>query len=106
MSPHYQPNGVPLTPHESEILVVLIEECGEVIQAATKLLRFGKENRPDDGGVGAGEPNTVVLSKEVGDLRYLLTMVRDAGLTEELIERQAQERKHDRLRWFMQTQGP
>ncbi len=98
MSERYQPNGKPLTDREREILTILMEECAEVTQAASKLLRFGKENRPDN-----GISNVDTLSRECGDLRYLLTMVRDAGLTDEAIEIDAQARKHDRLRWFMQT---
>lgn len=46
-----------------EKLVLLIEECGEVIQAATKCLRFGYERNWPDYGV-----NHEVLSKELGDL--------------------------------------
>lgn len=47
-----------------ELLILLIEECGEVIQAATKCLRFGYDA---DHGVGYGR-NDVVLSREAGDL--------------------------------------
>jgi hypothetical protein len=47
-----------------ELLVLLIEECGEVIQAATKCLRFGFDV---DHGVDYGN-NRMVLSRELGDL--------------------------------------
>jgi NTP pyrophosphatase (non-canonical NTP hydrolase) len=47
-----------------DLLVLLVEECGEVIQAATKCLRFGFDV---DNGTGYGN-NRDVLSKEVGDL--------------------------------------
>ncbi len=46
-----------------ERLVLLVEECGEVIQAATKCLRFGWDRDQPDYGV-----NHKVLAKEVGDL--------------------------------------
>jgi NTP pyrophosphatase (non-canonical NTP hydrolase) len=46
-----------------EKLVLLIEECGEVIQAATKCLRFGWDR--DHPGYGC---NKIVLAGEVGDL--------------------------------------
>lgn len=46
-----------------ECLILLIEECGEVIQAATKCLRFGWDRNQPDYGV-----NHEVLAKEVGDL--------------------------------------
>ena len=44
--------------------MLLIEECGEVIQAATKCLRFGYDV---DHGVDYGN-NKMVLSREIGDL--------------------------------------
>lgn len=47
-----------------DLLILLIEECGEVIQAATKCLRFGFDV---DHGVDYGN-NRTVLSREVGDL--------------------------------------
>lgn len=46
-----------------DLLVLLIEECGEVIQAATKCLRFGY-NR-DFPGYGQ---NGLVLAKEFGEM--------------------------------------
>lgn len=94
----YKPNGKPLTDREREILTVLMEECAEVIQAASKLLRFGKENRPD-----TGVSNIETLSRECGDLRYMLAMTRDANLTVMEIEVEQEQRKHDRMRWFMQS---
>lgn len=51
-----------------ELLVLLIEECGEVIQAATKCLRFGYEVDQD---IGYGR-NSDVLSKECGDLQAVM----------------------------------
>lgn len=46
-----------------ETLILLIEECGEVIQAATKCLRFGFERDWPGYGVNHEE-----LAKEVGEL--------------------------------------
>lgn len=55
----------PLT--QEEKLILLIEECGEVIQAATKCLRFGfKRDWP---GYGV---NHIVLAQEIGDLLGLV----------------------------------
>lgn len=53
-----------------ELLILLIEECGEVIKAATKCLRFGYDV---DHGTGYGN-NRDELAKEMGEL----TAVRDA----------------------------
>jgi NTP pyrophosphatase (non-canonical NTP hydrolase) len=46
-----------------ELLVLLIEECAEVIQAATKCLRFGYDR--DEPGYGI---NSDVLAGEIGDV--------------------------------------
>lgn len=46
-----------------ELLVILMEECAEVIKAASKCLRFGfTRNHPSYGD------NDKVLSSEIGDL--------------------------------------
>jgi hypothetical protein len=90
---------MPLTEYEREVLIVLMEECAEVTQAASKLLRFGKENRPEPDS----RPNTEILAGEIGELRYLLAMVKDLDLYDPQIEVQASQRKRDRMRWFMQT---
>jgi NTP pyrophosphatase (non-canonical NTP hydrolase) len=46
-----------------ELLVLLIEECGEVIQAATKCLRFGFARLEPHYGI-----NSEILAQEAGDL--------------------------------------
>lgn len=51
-----------------DLLILLVEECGEVIQAATKCLRFGFDV---DHGVEYGN-NKLVLSYEVGDLLAII----------------------------------
>jgi NTP pyrophosphatase (non-canonical NTP hydrolase) len=48
----------------NDLLILLIEECSEVIQAATKCQRFGFES---DHGTGYGR-NDEVLAQEIGDL--------------------------------------
>lgn len=53
----------PLTASKAEALTLLVEECGEVIQAATKLLRFGEIANP-----WTGERNAEVLARELGDV--------------------------------------
>ena len=59
MAEHF--NG--LTPGEAERLALLIEECGEVIQAASKALRHGMSSRWDN-----GQSNKVKLEEELGHL--------------------------------------
>ena len=53
-----------MTLTRDELLILLIEECGEVIQAATKCLRFGYDV---DHGTGYGN-NRTKLSKELGEM--------------------------------------
>ncbi len=51
-----------------ELLVLLIEECAEVIQAAAKCLRFGYDVDHD---IGYGR-NSDELAKECGDLQAVM----------------------------------
>jgi hypothetical protein len=51
-----------------DLLVLLIEECSEVIQAATKCLRFGYDVDHD---IGYGR-NSDELAKECGDLQAVM----------------------------------
>lgn len=94
----YKPNGIPLTDFERELLVILMEECAEVIQAASKLVRFGKENRPDN-----GESNVCTLSVEYGEVLAVAEMVEDAGLIAPAAIGAGMDRKRERLAHFMQT---
>lgn len=52
-----------ITEAERERLVLLAEECAEVIQAATKILRWGWESTYDD-----GTTNLAQLRTELDDL--------------------------------------
>lgn len=53
---------------QDDLLILLIEECGEVIQAATKCLRFGFDVDHD---IGYGR-NSDALAKECGDLQAVM----------------------------------
>lgn len=67
---------LPPTPHERELLEILIEECAEVQQRATKMLRFGvREVQP-----GQPDDNRRRLGLEIGDLRYMIGEVLKAHL--------------------------
>jgi NTP pyrophosphatase (non-canonical NTP hydrolase) len=59
-----------LTDAESERLALLIEECGEVIQAATKVLRHGWASRYDN-----SETNQEALEREIGDVQAVLFLM-------------------------------
>ena len=58
-----------LTEKQDEVLTILIEECSEVIQAATKMKRFGlTSTHPDE----ITQTNYIRLSKEIGDLSAMI----------------------------------
>jgi hypothetical protein len=61
-----------LTPAQAERLAMLIEECGEVIQIAGKILRHGYQSyHPERPHVS----NAQLLSQEVCDLQAVATEV-------------------------------
>lgn len=53
---------------EDEILTILMEECGEVIQSCSKVIRFGSAENYDN------------LQKEIGDLMCMLELMSENGL--------------------------
>ena len=69
MAEHF--NG--LHPAEAERLALLVEECGEVIQAACKVLRHGYKSY--DPTVRGGPDNQEALAKEMGDLRVAMELM-------------------------------
>lgn len=76
MAKRYESKGTPLNEREREILENLIEECGEVVQAATKLLRFGKE----DTSPSTGASNTYTFGIEVGQLGAMVELAQQEKL--------------------------
>jgi NTP pyrophosphatase (non-canonical NTP hydrolase) len=62
-----------LSPAERERLVMLVEECGEVIQAAAKILRHGYQS----GHPGGGPSNRQLLVDEIKDVFTILTVMHD-----------------------------
>lgn len=60
----------PMNKGQVERLFLLIEECGEVIQAATKVLRHGWEGSYDN-----GEKNRAALERELGDVLAILALM-------------------------------
>lgn len=53
-----------------EDLVLVIEECAEVIQAATKIMRFGEDDHHPTYYNGAR--NSEVLAEEIGQLLHCI----------------------------------
>lgn len=65
-----------LTPAEVERLAMLIEECGEVIQIASKVLRHGYDSyHPND----PSTDNRELLSRELTDLISIHVLMMSRG---------------------------
>lgn len=86
--------------HQEECLNILQEECAEVIQAASKIKRFGVVGKP----INTTLTNKESLEMELGDVLALVDMVckSNLGVTVEGIER-ARINKMERLSRFMHT---
>ena len=92
----------PLNEHQQECLLVLMEECSEVIQAASKIKRFGVVGK----NTKTVLTNLQNLEAELGDILALIDMVVNSnlGITKEGIEK-ARIDKMARLATFMHTWG-
>jgi len=60
------------THEEKEILNILLEECSEVIQAISKIFRFGFDSRHPDYPLLT---NRVHLMEELGDLHCMMNLL-------------------------------
>jgi NTP pyrophosphatase (non-canonical NTP hydrolase) len=67
---------------KEEILLILMEECAEVAQQASKCIRFG------------GEKNDYELAKEIGDLICMVDLLKECGsLNEDTIFYQSEAKR-------------
>jgi NTP pyrophosphatase (non-canonical NTP hydrolase) len=64
--------------NQTEILDILQEECGEVVQMVSKCRRFGI----DDAYGEDGETNRSRLTKEIGDLMCMIQLMQEAGIVD------------------------
>lgn len=87
------------TAHEREILIILIEECSEVQQRATKMLRFGRDEVQRNQSLSNAER----LAKEIGDLEVLIEMAVEEGLIDASVIRDRKPRKREKLDFYMQS---
>jgi len=55
--------------YEQELLTITMEECAEVIQACSKIIRYGADSEYD------GKTAREVLEKELGDLYCMMDMI-------------------------------
>lgn len=67
-----------LKPYTQELLGILEEECAEIIQAISKMRRFGLMSyNPTD---TSKTPNITHLINEIGDVKGVIEMLQDTEL--------------------------
>jgi NTP pyrophosphatase (non-canonical NTP hydrolase) len=74
----------------NEIYDILIEECAEVIQAVSKVKRFGIDS--------VDETNRDRLEQEIGDLLTMIDLLYVKGIINEKNVLEAQQRKISKLK--------
>jgi hypothetical protein len=83
---------------EQEILTITAEECGEVIQAISKIVRFGKDSyNPKD---RKKVTNAAHLVSELGDLLACVRILHEIGLVGEDELMEAAEYKFEKLKKY------
>ena len=74
-----------------ELLTITMEECGELVQACSKLIRFEKDSCPDD---------ISNLQDEIGDLMCMVELIKEEGLvTDEQIKERIVLKKQKLTKW-------
>jgi NTP pyrophosphatase (non-canonical NTP hydrolase) len=86
-----------ITPAESEICNILLEEASEVIQAVSKVFRFGWDScHPDK----PNWTNKDHLEEELGDLVCMIKILCDQGVVSGSAIVRATEAKMDKLKKY------
>lgn len=78
----------------SEVMDILQEECAEVIQAVSKIRRFGYETRwPEE-----GPTNRYHLETEIGDLLAMVDILVERNIVSDTNLNLARQRKKEKLK--------
>jgi len=81
-----------MNPKVQEILDILQEECGEVIQSVSKVRRFGLDNSHKD-----GKTQRENLTQEIGDVLLLIELLLSYNIFTEAELHQAKLNKAQKL---------
>ena len=84
---------------ETEIILIAQEECAEVIQAISKVNRFGID------GVHNGKSNRDHLEEEIGDLICMFELMIENGIIMQDCIDKAKERKIAKLKCWSNIYG-
>ena len=90
-------NFHPPSDYEKEILTILIEECAEVQQRATKSIRFGIFEKQPSQELN----NSERLGLEVGDLLHMITLCTDLKMISEEHIQEGIETKQKKLQRYL-----
>ncbi len=75
---------------KEEMLVITMEECGELIQACSKMLRFNEEQ------------DYTQLQDEIGDVMCMIEILRDGGLvSDKQIADRIKVKKEKLMKWSL-----
>ena len=77
---------------QKEIMLIAQEECAEVVQAISKCFRFGLNDSYE------GKTNLQRLEEELGDLKFMISLLEESGVTYGTNVFNAELNKRDRLR--------
>lgn len=91
-----------LSDAEAERLAILIEECGEVVQAACKVLRHGYEST--NPLFSMAETNRQALERELGDLGHAASRMEKAADINPLAIRARAASKPERIKPYLHHQ--
>lgn len=84
---------------ETEALVILQEECAEVVQVISKIHRFGMDGKYGD------KTNKQRLVQELGDVFALVAYLIERGVIDEDSITSAAEKKQNKLKKFSKLYG-
>ena len=82
-----------MTKVEHEIMAIAQEECAEVVQAISKIFRFGLTSKHPDNTYD----NKHQLEEEIGDLVCMISLMVENGIINESNIEQAANRKRKKL---------
>ena len=78
----------------NEVMNILSEECAEVIQAVSKINRFGMDNYKP----GKPKTNREHLEEELGDLMAMIDILQEMDVVSYANIEKAAEAKHEKLK--------
>ena len=81
---------------DEELMTILMEECAEVQQIASKVMRFGWDSVHPEGG----DDNRTRLAKEIGDLTQMIDILHEYDIISYVEIEEYSSKKRDKLKIF------